>query len=492
MFSMKPLWRLIAASLFALLALPGVSMAQNPPDDPEDCAPLPSETAVPFTGDSGPLRTRKSGWDLSAAEIASYKKGWAALRALAVSDPKDPRSWMAQGKVHCWYCGGGVDGQAGEEIHESWLFFPWHRSYLYFMEKILGKMAGDPTLALPYWDWDNPAHTTLPPPFVTPNDASNSLFDSQRGVSPTDQIPAVYVGPAAMTKVLAAVSWETYMGTPNGPSSNGGTLENGPHGLVHVWAGDPTMTGSQDMGVLATAAFDPLFFSHHGNIDRLWDVWLQQAASHTNPPYKSWLDHQFYFYDENAQWRSIKISDVIDHEKSLGYVYAGGTTSVAAKPAAAPSAEEPAKAAAAAPAEKAITLTPEPKTLTVAAAPPTALAMGPGPQLHLEGVSVPEGNAAVVRVFLNKPDATVATPVEDPHFVGYITIVPRHSKKKAQEHAHHTTERKRHVVFDLSADLLEVTGDLSKAQITLVPVGTTEKAKPETITLNLDRVYISQ
>ncbi|MFS7947023.1 putative catechol oxidase [Helianthus anomalus] len=36
------------------------------------------------------------------------------------------------------------------QIHNSWLFFPFHRWYLYFYERILGKLINDPTFALPF------------------------------------------------------------------------------------------------------------------------------------------------------------------------------------------------------------------------------------------------------------------------------------------------------------------------------------------------------
>jgi len=52
-----------------------------------------------------------------------------------------------------------------------------------------------------------------------------------------------------------------------------GNLEGGPHGGVHVWTTDPTLdfqNPKSDMGVLASAAFDPVFFAHHANIDRIW------------------------------------------------------------------------------------------------------------------------------------------------------------------------------------------------------------------------------
>ncbi|EMS49290.1 Polyphenol oxidase A1, chloroplastic [Triticum urartu] len=51
-------------------------------------------------------------------------------------------------------------------------------------------------------------------------------------------------------------------GTPGSP----GSLENAAHTAVHIWVGG-------DMGVLGTAGRDPVFYSHHANVDRLWHLW---------------------------------------------------------------------------------------------------------------------------------------------------------------------------------------------------------------------------
>ncbi len=126
--------------------------ARGQSDEPEVCAPpVPTGPATPFQPDAAaPLRQRKSAWDLTPAEVTRLQTAYAALRKLTETSPNDPRGWQQQANVHCWYCGGGLDGQAAEEIHGSWWFFPWHRCYLYFHERIPGKLIGDPTLALPY------------------------------------------------------------------------------------------------------------------------------------------------------------------------------------------------------------------------------------------------------------------------------------------------------------------------------------------------------
>ena len=61
-----------------------------------------------------------------------------------------------------------------------------------------------------------------------------------------------------------------------------GLLENFPHGAVHSLVGNdydelgnPCDEGW--MGSFFTAGLDPLFWLHHANIDRLWQVWLDRT-----------------------------------------------------------------------------------------------------------------------------------------------------------------------------------------------------------------------
>src|SRR5205814_426321 len=101
-----------------------------------------------------------------------------------------------------------------------------------------------------------------------------------------------------------------------------GWIEDGPHGLVHLWTGDPSLGNppKPDMGVLSTAAQDPVFFSHHSNIDRLWDVWVRKGNQ--QPVASSWRDQKFYFYDDKTQWVSMTVEDTLNLE-DVRYRYDG-------------------------------------------------------------------------------------------------------------------------------------------------------------------------
>src|SRR5262249_49944520 len=53
-----------------------------------------------------------------------------------------------------------------QQVHWSWLFLPWHRAYLFFLERHLAQivttvLGGDgKKFALPYWDWET--HKEIP------------------------------------------------------------------------------------------------------------------------------------------------------------------------------------------------------------------------------------------------------------------------------------------------------------------------------------------
>ncbi|KAI3675066.1 hypothetical protein L1987_84650 [Smallanthus sonchifolius] len=68
-------------------------------------------------------------------------------------------------------------------LHHTWLFFPFHRWYLYFYERILGNLIGRPDFALPYWNWDDPdGGMEFPEIFLTQyiNGDPNPLYDVYR------------------------------------------------------------------------------------------------------------------------------------------------------------------------------------------------------------------------------------------------------------------------------------------------------------------------
>ena len=75
------------------------------------------------------------------------------------------------------------------------------------------------------------------------------------------------------------------------------------------------------MGSFYTAGLDPLFWLHHANIDRLWEVWLKLDTAHQNPTGDpAFLDTTFTFPEPEAGSVTWSVGEVLDTE-FLGYVY---------------------------------------------------------------------------------------------------------------------------------------------------------------------------
>ncbi|KAK8335916.1 hypothetical protein V6Z11_A09G088300 [Gossypium hirsutum] len=307
-----------------------------------NCCPPKSTKIVDFVlpPSNAPLRTRPAAHLVNGDYLAKFSKAIELMKALPASDP---RSFMQQANVHCAYCDGAYH-QLGFpdldlQVHNSWLFFPFHRFYLYFFEKILGKLIDDPTFAMPFWNWDSPAGMQMPAIYANPN---SPLYDKLRNAShkpPTlldldyngidetlsskDQISSnlnvMYRQMVSNGKTAKLFLGNAYRAGEE-PDPGAGSLENIPHGPVHIWCGDNTQQNFENMGNFYSAGRDPIFYAHHSNVDRMWSVWKTLGGKRTDFTDSDWLDSAFLFYDENANLVRVKVRDCLDTKK-LGYEY---------------------------------------------------------------------------------------------------------------------------------------------------------------------------
>ncbi|CAA7404101.1 unnamed protein product [Spirodela intermedia] len=304
-----------------------------------NCCPPYDATIVDYKfTPTGPPRVRPAAHTVDEAYLAKYKKAVKLMRELP---PDDPRSFAQQANVHCAYCDGAYDqvGFPGLElqVHNSWLFFPFHRFYLHFHERILGKLIGDESFALPFWNWDAPAGMTLPKIYTDPR---SSLYDPLRDAA--HQPPALVdfdLGDAAPTAqrqidlnlsimyrqmISSARTTKLFMGQPYRAGGNrnpgSGSLETSPHGPVHVWVGDPKQPNGENMGIFYSAARDPIFYAHHANVDRMWHLWKKLDPRNVDFTDGDWLESSFLFYDEAARLVRVKVKDCLEPEM-LGFTY---------------------------------------------------------------------------------------------------------------------------------------------------------------------------
>ncbi len=110
-------------------------------------------------------------------------------------------------------------------------------------------------------------------------------------------------------------------------------LEGFPHNKVHNYIGGvgPLDPGPYGYMTNFLSLVDPIFFLHHANMDRLWDVWTRKQKSigkpwlPTGPDLKTWSDEQFLFFvNGNGQYVGpSSAGDYIDMAK-FGYQYEPG------------------------------------------------------------------------------------------------------------------------------------------------------------------------
>jgi len=89
------------------------------------------------------------------------------------------------------------------------------------------------------------------------------------------------VSPATIRSALAAPDFTTFASpkSSNHATSAGfGILEGRPHNSVHRCVGslDCNLSGSRGFMADMLSPVDPVFFLHHANMDRLWDVWTRK------------------------------------------------------------------------------------------------------------------------------------------------------------------------------------------------------------------------
>jgi len=444
------------------------------------------------TGTGPFVRRSVTGADLAPATLASFKR---AIRAMLALPASDPRNWYRQAIVHLLDC-----------PHANWWFLPWHRGYLFHFEAICRELSGDPEFALPFWDWTSnprvpdalfddvltPTHDlyeesfeTFRPKFETAiGDMWNALSPAQRvqldlrgygsaaaiweklesyfsarneARRPTRDEPELpdwaktEVGAERVEAALAPKRFEDFGSTASDNHHQRAiqnTLEAGPHNNIHNAVGGGPGFMSELM-----APVDPIFWLHHANVDRLWDLWTrrERQAGRTAVPEEAsrWNREPFVFFTIGDA-----LSERYLETEALGYRYGEGFGDEILEEEHGPAAPEPAaqdSGAATFEGEKvhaALRTDAEaaagvrvPNALLVAArkkkkkkrggahsAPSAAAPHEEEPELVAQVSLTPPRNPRAVRVlfFMNCSHLSPETPVSDPHYVGSLTFFGVH------------------------------------------------------------------
>ncbi len=103
----------------------------------------------------------------------------------------------------------------------------------------------------------------------------------------------------------------------------------------------------------------------------------------------------------------------------------------------------------------------------------TASAAG---ELHLEGVETPHQRGIRLRVFVNKPDATATTPINDPHYVGTIFLVPMRSQAPMATPQHGMPAHAHNYRLIVPERAMALAKEGEESKVTVVPVRRSHKA----------------
>ena len=245
--------------------------------------------------------------------------------------------------------------------HQTWYFLPWHRMYISFFERMIMKLVADMKgpldWALPYWNYSGTSKfsgftvaksSLLPEPFQSKNpllrDGSpNPLFIPFR--TPDANAGNPFLTDSAFLN-LTSINTSTALGNSSfsvapgsiinsfggvetkfnhfneDPAAAAGLLERTPHGNIHSRTGPGP---DRFMGNFTRAPLDPIFWLHHCNIDRLWEVWRGQPG-HADPP--QWANPKkpdpvsFFFHDQDGSEQQMNASQVMDTKVApLRYEY---------------------------------------------------------------------------------------------------------------------------------------------------------------------------
>lgn len=339
------------------------------------------------------LRVRRSWAELNAEEQQQVIDGFVLLKQTTVNSNL-PGAKRAD---YTSYCGGSyetnlydyyVEVHLGAQItlgtaalphtmspHMGPHFLPWHRYFILRIEADMRQVLGDPSFALPYWDWDdcnhnakdgeNPCQKIFSGAMgsygscnADQNDVAGYISDEGFRVNlwASNNLLTIYnedsvicsaeprplkraVGCDVLTGNKPAENFEAMFSRPlfdSEPYDHCSTNENvsfrqhlegftrdddaicaiagcNQHGVGHAYVG----------GDLASTASpnDPMFFLHHSNVDRLWSAWqennrknVKTSVDYGNPGYP------YEFAGELFNFPEVRADELLNF-RALGYTY---------------------------------------------------------------------------------------------------------------------------------------------------------------------------
>ncbi|GIL62411.1 hypothetical protein Vafri_16631 [Volvox africanus] len=241
-------------------------------------------------------------------KMMDVKPGWKPWTEGQVDPTKGPPpdemmpcEYFRIASYHGWpYWGDKTNGQTGYCAHNIETFPAWHRAYMVEFERALQEadraLGGDGNIALHYWGWeaDQPwVNRQLMPQMIRTYfsdfrrqmipaallksvcdcDMLRLMKEGYKGTSSDEQIQSSmqmfkipYLVESAMVQLL-----HNRAATLQNVQKTARSIEE-PHNHMHNACGFP-------MCEIPVAAFHPIFWLHHSNVDRIYEAYLQHAKS---------------------------------------------------------------------------------------------------------------------------------------------------------------------------------------------------------------------
>jgi hypothetical protein len=288
-------------------------------------------------------------------DMADLKKALGIMRAM---DCDSSNSWYYQGAIH-WvpdtipvnpFC---ASYHYPKDLKSAWdncthtkskkeviHFLVWHRLYIYHFEKIVRKLSGDPNFSLPYWGYTDTVNAqlsrTMPAIY---RDTKSSLYEKAR-------LDSLNNGAPLHGEILEFIDLKNLFENTTYAGFNK-NMNAAPHGAMHDYIGYGNSEAGKGMfnpikqkfdkggGLMQdvrTAAYDPIFWVHHANIDRVWQKWTNtnNGQEVTLAELKS-VPWPYIFFDENGKKVEYTMEEIMKILYTMDYDY--DDTPVQGKPA---------------------------------------------------------------------------------------------------------------------------------------------------------------
>ncbi len=220
------------------------------------------------------MAIRKDANTLTAAERAEFVAAILALKAEGVYDQFVLRHANA----------------IMNAIHRCPAFLPWHRRFIFDLERELQRVSGNPNLGIPYWNWPSGGSTASmwnddllggngdasgvvrTGPFragqwsiINASGVSSGPLMREFGQNGFSNLPTQ----TEINQVIAVTPYDRSPWDMNSNPSFRNQVEGwtGPnlHNRGHVWVGGSMLP--------MTSPNDPVFFMHHSMVDKIWHEW---------------------------------------------------------------------------------------------------------------------------------------------------------------------------------------------------------------------------